>query len=242
MTRVAVVGTGHLADATAHECAMHFEIIDHVQAADLVWGCWDMPVNDSDESNVDWVIDQLRLTLAKVLPGTPVLISTQVPVGFCAKIEAEWPEHHFAIQPENIRKAHAIEDFHFQNRIIVGTRHEEDHELIFRVVSKFCPDPKGIMFMSPESAEMVKHTLNAWLAMNIAFANEIADICPTVGADVDDVFRGFRSDRRTGSHDTPNKPGGPYRGGTLGRDVHTLTTIGAGPLIRGIKTSNTARL
>jgi UDPglucose 6-dehydrogenase len=245
--KIAIIGVGHLADATAAECREHFEMVTPSHA-DLVWFCMDMPVSDNDESDVDAVLGRLRQTLRHTLSHVPILVSTQVPVGFCARIEAEFPDHHIAIQPENIRKAHAREDFHSQNRIIVGTRHPEDHDLIYRVVSRFCPDPRGILFMSPESAEMVKHTLNAWLAMNIAFANEIADLCPQVGANTDDVFRGFRSDRRM-NHQTPNKPGGPYRGGTLGRDVHTLIGVSdcpllsaKTPLLRAIQASNAARL
>lgn len=238
MTHVAVVGTAHLADATRDECANWFDITEPADA-DLLWFCVDMPVDESDASDVDYVLARLGETLAETKPTVPVLISTQVPVGFCAKAEAEWPEHHLAIQPENIRKATARADFHFQNRIVVGTRHPEDHDLIRSVCQRFTPGE--VMFMSPESAEMVKHTLNAWLAMNIAFANDIADLCPEVGAEVAEVFRGFRSDRRMNSQ-TPNKPGGPYRGGTLGRDIHTLVELGAGPLIAGIQTSNTNRL
>jgi UDPglucose 6-dehydrogenase len=87
---------------------------------------------------------------------------------------------------------------------------------------------------------MVKHSLNTFLAMEIVFANEIADVCQEVGADVDQVSLGFRSDRRVG--DGPLTPGGPYRGGTLGRDVVVLNKHGAGPLLRAIKASNDARL
>ena len=236
---VAVIGSNHLADATRGECAMHFQIVDPYNA-DLVWFCEDMPVSETDESNVDWVLKELSCTLATVRKTTPVLISTQVPVGFCAKAEAEWPEHHLAIQPENIRKAHARADFHFQKRIVVGTRHPEDHELIFSVVSKFCPDPNGILFMSPESAEVTKHALNGWLALGIVYANEIAALCDAVGADRDDVSWGWRSDRRVGNQ--PTRYGGPITGGTLLRDVAVMDSIGAGPVISAIRPSNTHRL
>jgi UDPglucose 6-dehydrogenase len=122
----------------------------------------------------------------------------------------------------------------------VGTRHEEDHELIRSVVSKFCADPHGILFMSPESAEMCKHVLNAYLALCIVFANEAAEVCSKVGADVDDVFQGFRLDPRVG--DGPLKPGGPYRGKTLGRDVVVMSGLDAGPVLSAIKRSNDRRL
>lgn len=238
MTRISVIGTGHLAEATAQECDQHFDLTSP-RDADLIWFCVDTPVDEHDESDIDSVMDKLRTTLRLIEPTVPVLISSQVPVGFCVKAEAEFPEHHLAIQPENIRRAHAVADFHFQKRIIVGTRHPEDHDLIRSVTSKFCPDPNGIKFMSPESAEMTKHALNGWLALGISYANEIADLCDAVGADKDDVSNGWLSDRRIGSQ--PLEYGGPITGGTLLRDVAVMDGIGAGPVISAIRPSNRGR-
>lgn len=235
--KIAVVGTGHLAETTGKSCQNFFELCAPRQA-DLVWFCEDTPVHFNDQSDTDHVFAKLYFTLCHTDANTPVLISSQVPVGFCAKVEAQFPDHHLAVQPENIRKAHAMADFKFQNRMIVGTRHEEDHELIEKVLKHFTPGE--VMFMAPEDAEMAKHALNTFLAMEIAFANEVNDLCELVGADPKAVFRGFRSDRRVGGG--PLSPGDPYRGGTLGRDVRVLNDIGAGPLIKGIKASNDDRL
>jgi UDPglucose 6-dehydrogenase len=234
--KIAVVGDGHLAEATAECCAEIFDLAMS-EDAELVWFCADTPVSESDEPNVESIRKQLREALLYVRPGTPVLISSQLPVGTCARFEAEFADHHLAMQPENIRKASAVEDFRSQHRMIVGTRHFEDEELISKVLSRFT---RNIYFMSPESAEMTKHALNAYLAMCIAFANEISDLAEMNGADPSSVFLGFRSDQRVGNG--PLMPGGPYRGGTLGRDVRVLIDTGAGPLIRGVSESNGARL
>jgi UDPglucose 6-dehydrogenase len=235
--KIAVIGTGHLADATREACETAGFVPVEADRADLVWFCVDTPVDAHDRPDMGhvrgWAMGALDVTLAAV----PFLISSQVPVGFCAELEARYPDHHIAIQPENIRKAHALEDFRWQERMIVGARQHVDRTPIVEALRPFTND---IVFMSPESAEMVKHTLNTFLAMEIAFANEIADLCNDVKADVEDVSRGFRSDRRVG--DGPLRPGDPYRGGTLGRDVHVLCSLGAGPLIRGVRESNTARL
>jgi UDPglucose 6-dehydrogenase len=233
--KIAVVGMGHLAEATAECCAEWFEL-SAPPDADLVWFAVDTPVSEQDEPDVDYVIDELRQTLRDTGTSTPVLISSQLPVGTCAAVENEFPEHHLGVQPENVRKASAVADFRSQRRIVVGTRHAEDHELIRSVVSKFCPEPGDVLFMSPESAEMCKHVLNAYLALCIVFANEAAELCPKVGADVEDVFRAFRLDPRVGNG--PLKPGGPYRGGTLGRDVVVLDGLKPGPLLSAIKQSN----
>jgi UDPglucose 6-dehydrogenase len=206
--------------------------------AEIFWVCIDMPVSQTDESNVDLFADELDRALAPVPNSALVLISTQIPVGTTAALEKKYQQRRFATQPENIRIAHAVADLQSQNRIVVGSRHEADRPLLMSLFKNFTTGT--IHFFSPESAEMTKHALNAFLAMEIVFANEIADVCAEVGADSEHVSLGLRSDRRVG--DGPLKPGGPYTGGTLGRDVVVLTKHGAGPLLKAIKASNDARL
>jgi UDPglucose 6-dehydrogenase len=234
MTRIAVYGEGHLADAT--RVCLDTNLCE-TSEAEVLWFCVDTPVDDRDRPDTGYVTGALKEALEHITAGVPVLISSQVPVGFCRTAETTFPGHHLAIQPENIRKAHAVDDFRWQDRMIVGTRHPTDHALIESVLGRFTD---SVVFMSPESAEMTKHTLNAFLGMEIAFANEIADVCELVGATTTDVFAGFRSDKRVG--DGPLRPGGPFRGGTLGRDIHVLRTLGAGPLICGVDESNRRRL
>lgn len=236
--KVSVHGTGHLADATRTVCEMRaLELVEPANA-EIFWVCIDMPVSDGDESDVDSFFAEVNSALIPIPHDALVLVSTQVPVGTTAELERKYPDRRFAVQPENIRIAHAVDDLATQNRIVVGTRNELDRRLLTSLFTNFTPGT--IHFFSPESAEMVKHALNAFLAMEIVFANELADICAEVGADPDDVSLGFRTDRRVG--DGPLKPGGPYRGGTLGRDVVVLNKHRAGPLLKAIKASNDCRL
>jgi UDPglucose 6-dehydrogenase len=79
--------------------------------------------------------------------------------------------------------------------------------------------------MSVESAEMTKHSLNAFLATSVAFINEIASLCEQVGADAKEVEQGLKSDLRTGPR-AYLSPGSAFAGGTLARDVRFLTQIG----------------
>ena len=174
----------------------------------------------------------------------PVLVSSQLPIGTCAAWEARHPDVPIAVQPENIRKRHAEEDFAHQERMVVGYRFGElwgewHLSTVRYVLSAFTSQ---ILFMSPESAEMSKHVLNAWLATQIAFANEAADLCRGWNADVDDVFRALRLDRRVGT-DAPLLPGAPYSGGTLGRDIRILLGLGIRTeVIEGVNAGNRRRL
>ena len=189
--------------------------------ADVLWLCQDTPVDEDGRSDAGKVLDMLRLALPNLRAGTAVIISSQLPVGTCAVLEREFPEFCFACSPENLRIGEAIHAFSHADRIIVGLRDEGVRPLLERLLAPFA---SKILFLRTESAEMVKHAINAFLATSIAFINEIALLCEAVGADAGEVSLGLKSDRRIGPG-AYLAPGGPFSGGTLARDVTTLITV-----------------
>ena len=86
---------------------------------------YDTPVNENDESDVESVLANLRQALAHLPKGALVLISAQLPVGTCAKLEEEFPQFHFACSPENLRLGKAIDSFEKAERVIVGIRERQ---------------------------------------------------------------------------------------------------------------------
>ena len=189
--------------------------------ADILWLTYDTPVNDSDESDVEFVLANLRRALPYLPAGALVLISAQLPVGTCAKLEKEFPQFHFACSPENLRLGRAIDSFEKAERVIVGIRDDAKKALLEKLFAPFTPQ---IIFMRTESAEMVKHALNSFLALSITFINEIARLCEHTGADAKEVSAGLKSEARIGPKAYLG-PGGPFAGGTLARDVVTLTKL-----------------
>ena len=207
--------------------------------ADVLWLCYDTPVNEDDESDVDFVLGQLCRALPHLPKGALVLISAQLPVGICRRLEAEFPEFHFACSPENLRLGKAIDAFEKAERVIVGIRNDAKKPLLEELFAPFTPQ---ILFMRTESAEMVKHALNSFLALSITFINEVARLCEHVGADAKEVSAGLKSEPRIGPRAYLG-PGGPFAGGTLARDVVTLTKLAAAKnekisVIPAIKQSN----
>jgi len=207
--------------------------------ADVLWLCYDTPVNDRDESDVEFVLTRVRRTLPNLPSGALVLVSSQLPVGTCARLEREFPNLHFACSPENLRLGKAIDAFEKAERAVVGTRDEAKRALLEKL---FAPFTTQVLFMRTESAEMVKHALNSFLALSITFINEVARVCEHVGADAKEVAAGLKSEPRIGPRAYLG-PGGPFAGGTLARDVVTLTKLGvqhgeALALIPAIKASN----
>jgi UDPglucose 6-dehydrogenase len=189
--------------------------------ADILWLTYDTPVNDNDESDVESVLANLRRALPHLPKGALVLISAQLPVGTCKKLEKEFPQFHFACSPENLRLGKAIDSFEKAERVIVGIRDDAKKALLEKLFAPFTPQ---IIFMRTESAEMVKHALNSFLALSITFINEIARLCEHTGADAKEVSVGLKSEPRIGPKAYLG-PGGPFAGGTLARDVVTLTKL-----------------
>jgi UDPglucose 6-dehydrogenase len=189
--------------------------------ADVLWLTYDTPVNDRDESDVAFVLGNLRRALPHLPPGALVLISAQLPVGTCAKLEEEFPQFHFAYSPENLRLGKALDAFEKADRVVVGIRTDAKKAALEQLFAPFTPK---VLFMRTESAEMVKHALNAFLALSITFINEVARLCEHTGADAKEVSAGLKSEARIGPKAYLG-PGGPFAGGTLARDVVTLTQL-----------------
>ena len=150
-----------------------------------------------------------------------------MPVGSTAKLESDFASVskgrrvYFAYSPENLRLGDAISAFTKPERIIVGIRSEEARKVIEVVLAPFC---NVLVWMRVESAEMVKHALNAFLATSITFTNEIAGICEVVAADMSEVENALRLDPRIGKK-AYVRAGSAFGGGTLARDVRFLTAI-----------------
>lgn len=197
--RLAVLGDTPLATAIRH----HTHHVAH---------------SDAEHATVIW------LASAEVpdrIPGDcPVLLSSPWPVGTCAALEAKHPGRWFAVCPENVREAHAVSDFKNLSTLVVGIRHWKDATWIVPLLS---PLGKELVYMTPESAEMVKHATNALLALQVEFGNEIGVLCEQVGADALDVVKVLRRDPRIGkAYIEPGGPPGPH----LMRDVETLRRMG----------------
>jgi UDPglucose 6-dehydrogenase len=190
-------------------------------SADILWLTADTPVDERDAPDVNSVLETLRRCLPHLGPGALVLISSQLPAGTCRLLETEFPQVDFACSPENLRLGKALEAFEKPERVVVGLRDDKNKARLARL---FQPFTSNILWMRTESAEMVKHGLNAFLALSITFINELAALCEKNGADAREVAAGLKSDPRIGPKAYLG-PGGPFAGGTLARDVVTLTRL-----------------
>jgi len=209
---------------------------------DFLWVAYDTPVDEDDNADIKFVVDNIKKASSNLSDNATILISSQMPAGSIKKLEhilaSLYPEKNIGIacSPENLRLGNAVNIFLNPDRIIVGTRTDKDKNKIEELLSAIT---EKIEWMSVESAEMTKHAINAFLATSVVFANEIATICEIVGADAKEVERGLKTEQRIGPK-AYLSPGVAFSGGTLARDIEFLKMIGNGgiPLLNSVKTSN----
>jgi UDPglucose 6-dehydrogenase len=209
--------------------------------ADVLWVCADTPVDNDDNADIDFVLNLIRRSAPTLRKNCVVLISSQLPVGTCMRLEAEFPGRSFACSPENLQLGRALEIFRNPDRIVAGVRDKRTQVVLEKL---FAPFSRNVVWMRPESAEMTKHAINAFLAQSIAFMNEIGRLCEITGADAREVECGLKTETRIGPRAYLHA-GGAFSGGTLARDVISLTNVAKQKgerliLIPAIKQSNDA--
>jgi len=211
---------------------------------DVVWVTFDTPVDEHDVADIKYIETRIMRILPYIQDGTKLIISSQVKVGFTERFEkmilSQHPDKkiYIAYSPENLQLGNALERFVNPDRIIIGTHPDErsEFEPFFKTISN------NLIWMTIPSAEMTKHAINAYLAMSICFANEIAQVCDSVGALSGEVELGLKSDNRIGQK-AYVRAGDAYSGGTLARDVKTLSYMTmdrsiVSPLLDSISDSN----
>jgi len=205
------------------------------------------PPLPSGESNLAYLEDAARgvgaamdssryrvvINKSTVPVGSGNLVGALIREGVPAS--AEKIEFSVASNPEFLREGSAIHDSLYPDRIVIGT--EDDRSLgLLRELYKplaeqqfdappFAPRPGHVkharlVTTSLTSAEMIKYSANAFLAMKIGFANEIANICERVGADVTEVMTGIGLDSRIGTSFL--NAGIGWGGSCFGKDISSL--------------------
>jgi UDPglucose 6-dehydrogenase len=169
-----------------------------------------------------------------------------VPVGSAAKVEkaiakdAKFP-FHVCSNPEFLKEGAAVEDFMRPDRVVLGTATDFARRVMTEIYAPFVRTGKPIMLMDISSAEITKYAANGMLAARISFMNEVANLCDSVGANVDSVRKGIGSDSRIGSSFLFPGPG--YGGSCFPKDVKALISMAAGcgvklDVLAGVETAN----
>jgi GDP-mannose 6-dehydrogenase len=168
-----------------------------------------------------------------VLPGTTARVFEHV-------ISEETAQVRLAMNPEFMREGSSVDDFEHPPLIVVGTDHSEIADELRRLYAGV-----GAPFVHTtiRTAEMVKYASNAFHALKVCFANEIAGLCDGLGADAQEVMAILRQDRKLNISPSYLKPGFAFGGSCLPKDLRALLHAGrladvSIPLLGAIVTSN----
>ncbi|MDX8412157.1 MAG: UDP-glucose/GDP-mannose dehydrogenase family protein [Mariprofundaceae bacterium] len=202
--------------------------------ADVMFLAVGTPPEEDGSADLSHVLAATRDAARHVQGDCLFVTKSTVPVGTCKKVEktvvealssrADAPTVSVASNPEFLREGAAVDDFLKPDRIIVGVKNEADAALLRRLYAPFNRNRDRLVVMDRVSAEMSKYAANAMLATRISFMNEVAQLCETVGADVEAVRRGLGSDPRIGPHFLYAGIG--YGGSCFPKDVRALMATG----------------
>jgi nucleotide sugar dehydrogenase len=210
-----------------------------VSAADVIFFCVGTPTTESGHADTS-ALEAAARAVAGALDAPKVLVTkSTVPVGSGQWLEGILEDAlsdsagdiRFSVvsNPEFLRQGSSIDDYLHPDRVVLGSDDDEALELveeIYRpILDQDFPEAKParkpvLVRTSLTTAETVKYASNAFLAMKISFANEIANICELVGADMGDVANAIGLDGRIGRRFLD--AGAGWGGSCFGKDLGEL--------------------
>lgn len=183
------------------------------------------PSGDDGSADLSYLFKAAEDVAKNISDDAIIVIKSTVPIGTCEKVKEIVSKNtskkfHIVNNPEFLKEGSAIEDFMRPDRVVIGHNDPEAANAMEELYEPLVKQGNPIYMMSNLSAEMTKYAANCFLATKISFINDIARLCDTLGADINEVRQGISSDRRIGSHFLYPGPG--YGGSCFPKDVKAL--------------------
>ena len=204
------------------------DISDAVKKSDVCFIAVGTPQKEDGSADLSAVFDVAK-SIAIAMNGYKVVVNkSTVPVGTCDRIASiikENTDFDFDVvsNPEFLKQGDAVQDFLKPDRVIIGASSQRAFDVMREIYASFLKTGNPVIEMDAKSAEMTKYASNAFLALKISYANEIANICENIGADAEMVRKGMCADKRIGKKFL--FPGLGYGGSCFPKDVKALISV-----------------
>ena len=191
--------------------------IKYAKNKDFIFITYDIGANNVTLDIIDRIIDEIKPFINR---KQIIVVRSQVTIGVCEKIAKE-TGCKVCYMPENLRLGTALKDFFNPGWLVFGL---SDISLKPRIQKLFSKIKAKKIFLGLKEAEMVKLTMNGYLATLISFSGEISNICEYYNINAQDVFSTVKLDKRI-SPFAPINPGLGFSGGTIDTDLKSLILL-----------------